>query len=500
MRRLVLLFCGLIPVTTAAQPQADDLLAGAAKVEITNLQAIPASEPLFVKALVLQRGKTQAVLITLDAVAVGEIGPIKNDYLGNVRERLQKELNISPGSLIVNASHCHGIVCRDVDAKTVEAVTLAKKRLVPVTVGAASGKETRVSENRRLKLKNGHETDVRHAYPLVHDAAMESVGPIDPQIGVVRLDRLDGKTLAVVYNFACHPIMGTPKTGGNTADLVGYASKVIESNLNDDTVALFIQGCGGDINPIRYKDVHQPRHAEPLGNMLGLSVLQTVRTIKCDAKAPLAIINQTLELPRANHAERIERLQAEQTKLLKSLKGTTLNFKTFNELLVKYQLAPLYPSSDGHLYLTEKALNRDDLNRLDEANRANVQAYMDNILVMEELIRIQTNIALLQKHQATNLAAARKPLVVEVVGFRFGEFRLVTFPGELTVEIGLNIKKTAPKPLTFVAGYTNGYIYYTPTAKQLQNKGYAQEDCDTLVAPEWEAIFYKRIAELLKQL
>ena len=30
--------------------------------------------------------------------------------------------------------------------------------------------------------------------------------------------------------------------------------------------------------------------------------------------------------------------------------------------------------------------------------------------------------------------------------------------------------------MTFVAGYTNGYIYYAPTAEQLLNPGAAQED------------------------
>jgi len=37
-----------------------------------------------------------------------------------------------------------------------------------------------------------------------------------------------------------------------------------------------------------------------------------------------------------------------------------------------------------------------------------------------------------------------------------------------------------------------GYIYDTPTAKQLQNVGGAQEDSDCLVAPEWEQLFYLR--------
>ena len=85
-------------------------------------------------------------------------------------------------------------------------------------------------------------------------------------------------------------------------------------------------------------------------------------------------------------------------------------------------------------------------------------------------------------------------------GLRVGDFVLVTFPGELTVEIGLNVKKAAPHKTTFVAGYTNGYIYYTPTAKQLQNVGGAQEDSDCLLAPEWEQLFYDKVAEMLKKL
>ncbi|MBI1832406.1 MAG: hypothetical protein HYR84_13265 [Planctomycetes bacterium] len=170
------------------------------------------------------------------------------------------------------------------------------------------------------------------------------------------------------------------------------------------------------------------------------------------------------------------------------------------ELASKYNLSKEFPSYYSHLYLTEKAQGREDLRNLDDVNRRNLQAYIENIVTMERITRLQTNIALLQKHELTNRAAGRKPLQVELVGLRVGEFVLITFPGELTVEIGLNVKRTSPHKRTFVAGYSNGYIYYTPTAKQLRNSGEAQEDCDSLVAPEWEAIFYARVGELLKQL
>lgn len=475
------------------------LLAGVAKVDVTNLEAGPTQDKLFVKALVLKQGETTSAIITVDAVAIGEIGPIKNDYFPKVREALQKELNIAPANVMANASHCHGIVCKDIAERTVEAVRKASSNLVAVKAGTGVGFENRIMENRRLKLKSGRELDVRHAYSLPPDDEVAAVGPIDPQIGILKLERMDGKPLALVYNFACHPIMGLA-SGENTADLTGFASRVIENNLGEDTVALFIQGCGGDINPVMYKDVNNPRNAEPLGNQLGLSVLAAARKITCTENPAFKIVRETLDLPRADLSSKIDALIMEQGRLVKSLRGTSLNFKTFLPLMVKYNLSPDFPSYYSHRYLQEKAIGKDDMEKMDAANRKNMQQYLQNIHTMEALTRNQTNLALLQKHQATNIASGKRTLEVEMLGIRVGDFVLVTFPGELTVEIGLGIKKTSPHKNTFVAGYTNGYIYYTPTAKQLENQGGAQEDSDCLLAPEWQKLFEDKVSEILKKL
>jgi hypothetical protein len=83
---------------------------------------------------------------------------------------------------------------------------------------------------------------------------------------------------------------------------------------------------------------------------------------------------------------------------------------------------------------------------------------------------------------------------------RIGDLALVTAPGELTVQTGLDLKERSPHELTFISGYTNGYIDSLPTAEQLRNPGHAQEDCDTLVAPEWRAIFEARALEILRRL
>jgi hypothetical protein len=289
-------------------------------------------------------------------------------------------------------------------------------------------------------------------------------------------------------------------SGENTADLTGFASRVIENNLGDETVALFIQGCGGDINPVMYKDVNNPRNAEPLGNLLGLSVLTAARKISCTDNPALKIVRETLDLPRADLSSKIDALLMEQGRLVKSLRGTSLNFKTFLPLMVKYNLSPDFPSYYSHRYLQEKAIGKDDMEKMDAANRKNMQQYLQNIHTMEALTRNQTNLALLQKHQATNIASGKRTLEVEMLGIRVGDFVLVTFPGELTVEIGLGIKKTSPHKNTFVAGYTNGYIYYTPTAKQLENRGGAQEDSDCLLAPEWQKLFEDKVTQILRKL
>ena len=489
----------LIALTATGEAAAAQLLAGVAKGDITNREAGPVNDPLYVKALVLKSGSTTVAIVTVDAVALGEIGHIGNEYLGNVRSRIEKELKISPPNVLINASHCHGVVCSDVEERTIEAVKQASGNMVPVNVGAGIGHEDRIMENRRLKLKDGTEADVRHAYSLPPDEEVAEVGPIDPEIGVLRLDREDGRTLAVVYNFACHPIQGVPNRG-NTADITGFASKVIEDNLSEGTIAIFLQGCAGDINPVWYKDVDHPRDAEPLGNTLGLSTLRALRKVSSREDDRLRVLNRVIELPRADLTERIVSMEAEQAKLVQSLKGTSINLKTFIPLIVKYNLSSEFPSYYSHRYLHDKELGRNDLDVLDAENRSNMASYIHNIHTMEQLTRNKTNLALLRMHQTDNVAAGKNTIDVELVGLRIGDFVLTTFPGELSVRIGLKIKETSPHELTFVAGYTNGYIYYAPTAQQLSNVGRAQEDSDCLLAPEWQKLYEDKVAKMLREL
>lgn len=496
----VLWFCALcagsIPATNL---RAAELLAGTATVDITDREAGPTNDPLFAKALVLSSGDTSLVIVTIDAVAIGGIGRIGDDFMPTVRQQLTSELGLAPENLIVNASHCHGVVRHDVAQLTVDAVKQAVASQEPVAVGVGIGTESGIQVNRRLRLRNGKEADIRHAYSLPPNAEVVELGPIDPEIGLLRFDRLKGGVLAVVYNFAVHPIQGVPG-GGNTADLVGFASKAIEQSLGNGCTAFFLQGCAGDINPVNYKQPHVSRDAEPLGNRLGLSVLRSLHDIVPEPDAQLVVRNTMLQLPRADTAQQIYQLEAYQLQLAQSLRGTSLSFDAFVPLLVKYSLGGEYPSDYRHLYLREQQTSQNGLVNLDRENRSNLALYIDNVRTMEEITRVNTNLALLRKHQAENLDAKSRFVDVELTTVRIGDCLITTFPGELTTQIGLDIKAQSPAEFTFVAGYTNGYIYYAPTTEQLRNVGGAQEDSDCILAPLWEEHYKSAVLEALSNL
>ena len=499
--------CCILFIIVFSPAGAASLKAGAAKINITNLEiGGSVKDSVYARVLVLDDGTNRSVIISADVIIIGEFrgGTIVNFFLDGVRAQLQKDLGIRPENVMINASQLHTKrpIANDIEQRIVQAVKIAWQNRVPVNIGAGTGHEDRIMENRRLILKNGKEWTIRHANPLPPDEEVAGIGRIDPEIGILRLDRKDGSTLAVLYNFTCHPYHDSWRSleSGTTADYPGYASRIIEENLGNGAIALFLQGCDGDITTVMYKDVNNPRDSEPFGNMLGLSTLKAVKEIRCKPSgSPMKIISETIELPRRTDIpQRIEALMAEQEKLLKSLQGTSLNMKTFIPLYIKYNLSPEYPSYYSHMYMHEKSIGKSDFEGLDAENRRNLDKYVRNIHAMEKIARIQENMSFLLRWQAEYETTGGKSIRTEVNGIRIGDFVMVTFPGEAVVDIGLNIKKNSPHKYTFVSGHTNGNIFYAPTADHYKGEDY--EDSNTPLAPEWQKIYEEKVLEILNKL
>lgn len=497
----IIIFICLFSYATNATAQ---IKGGVSKVNITNTEPeIIVNDSLYVKALILDDSEKKVVIITVDVVALEEIGYMPDDYLEKVRSLLYERFNIHPKNVIINASHGHGIPSSDVFEKTISAVEGALKDLQVVQVGISRGMEERISINRRLKLLNGKQRDIRHAYSLPPDDNIMDVGVIDPEIGIMVLRTMDDKPLAVLYNFAAHPIQGVPSKGnrGNTAGFPGYASDLIEKVFGGETTAFFIQGAAGDINPVLYKNVATPRNAETLGIMLGSSILKQINQAQYKEVENLEIHNEVIELPLADLTEAIDSLELRKADLVNSLNGTSLNIKTFMYLYIKYHLNKEYPSYYAHQYLHEEKMDKEHFLLLDEENRNLITTYLNNIKTMEEITVVKTNLALLKKHQESYEKSESKFLNAEVNVVKIGEFVLVTFPGELSVEIGLNIKEMSPYDFTYISAYTNGYIYYAPTDDQLKNnRGGAQEDSESVLGVGWQKKFEEQVYEILRQI
>ncbi len=482
---------------------AQTLLAGTGKSNITaKVENI--HDSLYVKVLVLKNGKTNLAIITLDVVALNTIGTLPNDYYDNVKRRFKNEFGIE--HILVNASHNHwdgflegkNYVVNDVESRTIGAVKKALNNLEAVKVGAGSGSETRISMNRRVKLKDGTVYTIRHANPNMPDDEVIGIGKFDPEIGILKLDRMDGTSKAVVYNFACHPYAGTLDRGV-TAEFPGFASSVIESVLGNKSMAFFLQGFAGNITEILYKNVDDARDCEPFGRMLGLSTLKGLRKIKTAPTSAISAISKIIELPlRKDIADIYAILDKQEKELLASLRSSSLNMKSFIPLYIKYKLSPKYPSYYSYRYLQEKSIGSNGLKKHDEENRRNMVKYLKNMRAMDKLAQIQENKMFLNRSQKEVNEVGKRTVSVEIEAIKIGDFVVVTFPGEPFTQLSLNIKKNSPFKNTFCAGYSNGHIHYAPSTESYKELGY--EVMNTLLSKEWEGIYEKEVSKILKQL
>jgi hypothetical protein len=355
----------------------------------------------------------------------------------------------------------------------------------PVKAGVGAGREERIAMNRNVTLKNGRHWTIRHGYPSPPEDEVAGAGPVDSEIGVLRLDRANGQPLAVLYNFACHLLFGNPQ-GSVTANFPGIASRLIEESFNG-ALAFFLQGAAGDVIDVGFKDFSHPRDIEPYGVWLGQSTLQVARAIRT-GDAALSMISETIELPRRTDIpERIAALRREQSALLKSLRGTTLDFNTFLPLHLK-QAPDFLSETKPHADLAAMRIFLRD-------KRAQ---YREGIATMERLAKIEDEIATFERHQAINAAAVGPIVAAEVQGVKIGECVFVTAPLEVLTEVGLNIKRASPYEHTFVAAFTNGYLHYGAPAEYYDKGSYEVTEC--FLAPQWQKIYEAKVDEIIRRL
>ena len=287
-----------------AQPIAsgdDHLLVGAAEKEITPPQGIEihAARPnvgirdsLFLRALVLKDSTgTSIAIITADIICSGFAA------MDELRGRVKQKTGVE--EVWFNCSHAHSSRWlratplvdnrwtdemiwdefyehplsenleeaawnKKVHQTAVEVVADAKKNLRPALLHAGRA-PVQVGFNRRITDDRGWTT-----------MGVNRDGPVVPWVNVLTASDLKTeKPFAVLFEHPAHPVTVPPGNNLVSADFPGAAVAKIRQQLGDDVIAMYGQGCCGDINsfPLRTSFAD----ADAAGYKLGDAVLVAMK-------------------------------------------------------------------------------------------------------------------------------------------------------------------------------------------------------------------------------
>jgi neutral ceramidase len=285
----------LLGLTCASVLPAAEFRAASAKADITPQESFDlwgyadrsgpsrgTHDPLFGKVLLLDDGTHRLALVTLD---LGRTFGVES--MDVVRRRVRGSAGVE--QVFFFASHTHsGPFINDTYPpgkrpaweeraldRIAAAIEQAAARLQPAVLGVGEG-DVLIGHNRRFVRPDGT------VKMLWRNATKTPTHPVDSRVGILRVDGGDGRTLAVLVNYACHPVVFGPDNLKYSADYPSAMAGVVEPAFGDGTVCLFLQGAAGDINPYVDK-TPLAEDAEKLmqetGRELGREALRVARSI-----------------------------------------------------------------------------------------------------------------------------------------------------------------------------------------------------------------------------
>lgn len=296
MRRTFVVACAWLLLATTCLAAEGDFQVGFAKRDITPKAAMPmwgygdrhnalstgVLEPLFAKAIVIEAGGERLAIVGTD---IGR-GPTKS-MMAQIRKDVAEKAKV--GTVLIAGSHSHhGPVIELTDKEEMgkgtyddavayakrlpelltEAIVEAAGALQPAKIGVAKA-DVKRNRNRHTK---------------------QPVRPTDPMLAVIRFDSLDGKPLAVLVNFAAHPVTIDSSVLKFSPDYPGYMQAKVEAELGTNCV--FMQGASGDLSPDRGE-----LDTKGFGEALGDDALKLAKNIetKVPAKPSLKAKTDTYE-------------------------------------------------------------------------------------------------------------------------------------------------------------------------------------------------------------
>ncbi len=297
-----ILLCGIIALNfLTADAAVSELRAGASSVEASPAKTTGSNlagyqprksdgvhDPITARCLVLDDGETKMAIVTYDL-----IGVFYSD-IQKIASAASEVSGVPADNILIHSIHTHsgpdtmGIwggapksYKKILSDATSQCLANASSSMKPATAVFASGEVEGFNINRR------HPEN----------------GLPDKNLSVMELRDNDNKTISVLVNFACHPVVLGGDNPKITADYVYFARKKLEDDLGG--TALFVTRDIGDANPPAiHDDVYERKEgtfemAEKIGSGIASESEKLIKSAKL-APTKIRIVKKQIEIPVTN--------------------------------------------------------------------------------------------------------------------------------------------------------------------------------------------------------
>jgi neutral ceramidase len=242
------------PRSTGRVSADGSLLAGTARINITPKTDEPIHDSIYARSLVLEDKGVRIAFVAVDlAVFTSDrLEQICREKFGITRLMLSSSHNHSepqPGGKRSFQGNPYTAFYED---QIVKAVDQAVHHLFPARITAGRRRFPQLGFNRLIVREDGHARESWFSDDHYTSENPERIpfGPVDPEVGVIRIDDQQGEPKAIIMNYACHADI-VCFNYAVSADYPGVACRKVEEAFGGTVNCLFIQGAGGNIESLQ---------------------------------------------------------------------------------------------------------------------------------------------------------------------------------------------------------------------------------------------------------